>query len=121
MVILKSFLMNIFVPHDPLNTSYTVLGPYSEHPYSEQIVIFRKIISAPIVNKPKIWVIQKKNLFVRSEEISNLTLFLFIQLFNDLRVNLNQLGIEQGLEVWSFLTDQSFSIRTEFCCIFHVL
>ena len=38
--------------------SSTVFGPYSE-----QIVIFRKIISAPLVNKPKICVTQKKFIF----------------------------------------------------------
>ena len=39
----------------------TVLGPYREHPYREQIVIFRKIISVPIGNKPKIWVTEKNH------------------------------------------------------------
>ena len=56
----------------------------------ELLVIFREITSALIGNKPKICVTQKK-IFFRSEKFSNLTLFLFFLLFNDLLNYLNHI------------------------------
>ena len=70
----------------------TVLGPYREHPYREQIVIFRKIISVPIGNKPKIWVTQK-NLDLNLSPITRILLFYEYQ---DL---LNIIKIRSGLNL----------------------
>ena len=60
----------------------TVLYSHRERSHREQIVMFREIISALIGNKPKICVTQKKNIFSIGK-ISNLTLFLFLLLFNN--------------------------------------
>ena len=68
----------------------TVLCSHRERSHREQIVIFREIISALIRNKPKICVTQKKIIFSIGK-ISNLTLFLFLLLFNNFWNYLNHI------------------------------
>ena len=68
----------------------TVLCSHRERSHREQIVIFREIISALIGNKPKICVTQKKIMFSIGK-ISNLTLFLFLLLFNNFWNYLNHI------------------------------
>ena len=76
---------------------YTVLGPYRE-----QIVIFRKIISVPIGNKPKIWVTQKKIIFAthKSRNLDlNLSPITRILLFYEYQDLLNIIKIRSCLNL----------------------